>query len=285
MPKGRFRFPEIFFGMLLAVAIFATGLIFGLSRNFGPATKSPGAGHRGDEKNNSQQDAGLWNWLTRDASGFFTIWLVVIGGAQLVLFYVQLRLIRESLDDAKIAADAGAVAANAATKQAEAAERALTELERPWIFVDLSRDLHGSPDNEFQDPYALFDIVNHGRGPAIIDEFHGEISSDELRPGSPLLRDEFHGIIGPGKAMEKCEIECPRGFKYDLTVSLVDDTQSPIPKPAQEGWEVFLRIVIHYHDIARGMHVSGFCWRYDHGVLRWVKFEEQPGGNEYNYLT
>ncbi len=165
-------------------------------------------------------------------------------------------------------------------------ERTLTELERPWIFIDLSPTLHGNPDDEFEAPYALFDIVNHGRGPAIIQEFHGEVSSAELHPNAPLLRDEFHETIGPGRSMEKCKIHCPLGFTYDVAVDLAYyDRSAPAPKAAQDGWEVFFQIVIRYLDIASAKHVSAYCWRYDSGVSRWVKFEEKPGGNEYNYLT
>src|SRR5208282_6034361 len=236
-----------------------------------PATAAADQQTEGRRATNEPQET-FRKWITRDAVGFFTLWLVGVGIAQLGLFFWQLVLIRKSFDHAKIAAEAAKEAANAAKSQAKIAERALTELERPWVFVESSLDLHGSPDDDFEEPYALFDITNHGRGPAIIEEFHGEIASAELRPNSPMLRDEFHGIVGPGKAMEKCKIHCPIGFGYDLAVSPIDDTQSPIPKPAQDGWEVFLRILIRYSDIAGGAHVSAFCWRYDHGVIRWVKF-------------
>lgn len=174
---------------------------------------------------------------------------------------------------------------SATQRSATIAERALTELERPWIFIELVPELRGNQDDEFEEPYAVFDIANHGRGPAIIEEFYGEVTSAELRPDSPLLRDEFHGIVGPGKEVEKCKIYCPRGFKYELAVNPVDNTQFPIPKPINDGWEVFLRMLIHYLDIGGGAHISAFCWRYDHGVCRWVKFEEEPGDKKYNYLT
>jgi hypothetical protein len=170
-------------------------------------------------------------------------------------------------------------------RSAAISERALGELERPWIFVELSKDLLGNPDDDIEGPYALFDITNHGRGPAIIEEFHGEISSNDLRPVAPMLRDEFHGIIGPGKAMERCKIYCPAGFTYDASVDPAYGTSFPVPLPAEKGWEVFLRILIHYLDIAGSGHDSAFCWRYDRGVCRWVKFEEEPSGKTYNYLT
>jgi hypothetical protein len=41
-------------------------------------------------------------WLTKDAAGFFAGLQFLVLGIQAVLFFYQLRLIRESLDDAKI---------------------------------------------------------------------------------------------------------------------------------------------------------------------------------------
>lgn len=61
-------------------------------------------------------------WLTKDAAGFFTFTLFVVGSIQVALFLWQLWLIRESLDDAKIAADAAKEAADAA-KEGAAASR------------------------------------------------------------------------------------------------------------------------------------------------------------------
>jgi len=73
------------------------------------------------KNNTSQPDEGIWNWITRDAVGFFTLGLVGIAGIQLFLFFWQLVLIRESLDDAKIAADAAKESADTAKEGSRAA--------------------------------------------------------------------------------------------------------------------------------------------------------------------
>src|SRR5262245_39808985 len=39
-------------------------------------------------------------WLTKDAAGFFTFLLVVVGGVQVGLFYWQLRYMRTGMEDA-----------------------------------------------------------------------------------------------------------------------------------------------------------------------------------------
>jgi hypothetical protein len=65
------------------------------------------------------------DWLTKDAAGFFTFLLVIVAISQLGLFLRQLRYIRESLDDAKVAAVAAMDASEAAKTQADTAREAL----------------------------------------------------------------------------------------------------------------------------------------------------------------
>ena len=131
--KLRFGFPEVVIGMLLAVAIFAIGMVFGSSQQSSPAAQSQHADNRPHESTNDQPDEGLWHWLVHDAAGFFTLWLVIVGGGQVVLFYVQLTLIRESLDDAKISADAAQDSARAANRAIDETEKRDKILRRPYI--------------------------------------------------------------------------------------------------------------------------------------------------------
>jgi hypothetical protein len=131
--KLRFRFPDVFFGALLAVAIFALGAAFWSAQNPSQPTQPQSTANGTNEKNQRQQHEGLWDWITHDAAGFFTLWLV--GGGQLALFYVQLRIIRKSLDDAKIAADAAKDAANAAKDQVKLARTEFIATHRPRLIV------------------------------------------------------------------------------------------------------------------------------------------------------
>lgn len=89
-------------------------------------------------------------WFTKDAAGFFTFWLVVVGGLQLGLFYWQLRYMREGMADATIAAKAATKSADAAERSTNIANRTLIESHRPWIDVfevsvgDLAFDEQGA---------------------------------------------------------------------------------------------------------------------------------------------
>ena len=104
----KFRLPELILGCLLTVAVFAMGMVFASSGRL--------------------VDAIGPNWLTKDAGGFFAGLQFVVAAVQAVLFIYQLRLIRVSLDDAK-------VVSSAATRQARVAEDTLNKIERPYLFV------------------------------------------------------------------------------------------------------------------------------------------------------
>lgn len=95
--------PELFIGALLTIAIFLVGLV-----STGEVVSALPKG----------------SWLTKDAAGFFTFLLVVIGGAQLLLFYWQLHYMRRGIDNA-------AAAARAARDSAVAA----AEANRPWVSI------------------------------------------------------------------------------------------------------------------------------------------------------
>src|SRR5438105_2425027 len=109
----KFRVPEIFLGAFLTIAVFSMGILFS-SQYSDHVTKQPAQQETSSSGNNAKNpDTELTGstWLTKDASGFFTFALVIVGGIQAILFLAQLKLIRESLAPAKAAADAARIAA------------------------------------------------------------------------------------------------------------------------------------------------------------------------------
>lgn len=106
------------------------------SQHSSPATESQSAEERSNESRQGKPDERLWDWLTRDAGGFFTVWLVLVGGAQLALFYVQLRIIRESLDDAKKAADTAERAADASKASLELSRTTAERELRAYVHIN-----------------------------------------------------------------------------------------------------------------------------------------------------
>jgi hypothetical protein len=82
------------------------------------ASDEPANRHSAQQPANSTHNED--RWLTKDAAGFFTFLLVIIGGFQVGLFLWQLQIISASLDDAKIAAEAAKEGADAAKEGAQA---------------------------------------------------------------------------------------------------------------------------------------------------------------------
>jgi hypothetical protein len=126
-----------------------------------------------------------------------TLFLVLVGGGQLVLFYVQLRYIRESLNDAKTAADAATAAAAAATNQAQelkrsadATERTLTELERPWLFLESAKVTRCEPPDVPNAWYVGLKWKNVGRTPAINIKCMFRIEDENILPNKPDYSNE-----------------------------------------------------------------------------------------------
>jgi hypothetical protein len=141
----------------------------------------------------------------------FTVVLAVIAAIQAGLFYWQLGLLKESLIDAKAAADAARDAANAAMQSADIA----TNSERAWVVTDATfssdwPDLmkKGAPDKS----KVILKIKNAGRSPAELEQV--EIlafvypANDDF-PNEPVYGDGSKGSLGldlmPGEIIQAGE--------------------------------------------------------------------------------
>jgi hypothetical protein len=129
---------------------------------------------KGGNKNNQKPEWGeFWNWLTKDTTGFFSSLLVIIAGGQLALFYVQLRLIGESLVDARKAAKSAEDAANAALENASAT-KILAEATKAAMLPSVSFTGVNLTQRKF-DP-KIFTTTGHGTAVRITDAIPPEIS-------------------------------------------------------------------------------------------------------------
>ncbi|WP_316229591.1 hypothetical protein [Bradyrhizobium sp. SZCCHNR1070] len=235
-----------------------------------PAPKS--AQERADEAQDREEKKSSDWWLVRWTFALFaaTIGLIL---ATAVLGYFGWRQSRDMQDSIAVA-----------NRSATAAERALIDLERPWLFVHLSPHLvdRKAPPEFKVPPVAVFQIGNHGRMPATIRACYIALEGlPQTEPSAGLLRDEFHMSIGPQERSEKLPIDCPGGLaEYGAVVDLITDVVHPIPELKQTE-NLFFYIVIEYVDVRGKLYKSSFCWRFDLGVNYWVEF----GGSKYNYLT
>jgi hypothetical protein len=164
-----------------------------------PPTQTQSANNRSEEKKHSQDNEGLWDWLTHDAAGFFAAWLVIIGGSQLALFYVQLKIIRESLTDAKIAADAAKESADATKASVDLSRQTAERQLRAYVYIDGgSFDYSGAYDS-FRGTLCL---KNYGQTPAYDQEVHASVRVFPV--DAPVFnftksgRPSAKSTIGPG---------------------------------------------------------------------------------------
>jgi hypothetical protein len=154
--------------MFMTVAVFATGMLFAPARKSPDPTQqvsSTKPADQSDQAKNPDADLAGSTWLTKDAAGFFTFILVCVGGIQAWFFRVQLRLIRTSLVDAKVTADAAKRAAKA-TEDAVELSRTTAQLQlRAYIVVDISDiDMRG-PENARLVKFGIT-VKNTGQTPA-----------------------------------------------------------------------------------------------------------------------
>jgi hypothetical protein len=271
LKKARFRFPDIFLGALLAVAIFAMGAMYWSSQYAGQSTQAPSASHRTDEESQGQQHEGLWNWLTHDAAGFFAVWLVIVGGGQLVLFYVQLKLIRESLIDAKIAADAAKEAADAAVISAEH----LPRVERAYLFLSLEvKSSTGDFVDRVKDSrWSIeYGFTNHGKTPAIIEEL--DVMASFWGSGWPAVETATRIPMQKGWAISAGESQGGYSTEFPLRADQIKRAME------KSGYILFWGKVV-YRDVFGASHESGWCRAYEFENDGW----SFAGDESLNYYT
>lgn len=248
----RFRIPEIVLGALLMAAAFGVWSLF-----------SP--------------IAYPWEWLTRDASGFFTASLFVIGGLQLWLFYYQLKLIRQSLEPAQQAAKAAADA----TKNAE---EAFAKLQRPYVYIFGVHKLEYDDADPVADvPHVKYSVANYGKTPAAIRIIVAGIGTHPEQPLDPLQQDYrddpshdllARPVLAPNDVRSGIRVHAPDGIDF------VHSHGEVIPK-LTGGDQLFVWIMLNYRGPFGEAYVASACWRYDGLTNRLVRW----GGDVYNYVS
>jgi hypothetical protein len=270
LQKTRFCIPEIFFGMLLAVALFLMGAMFWSSQYPGQSTQAPSASHRADEETQGQQHEGLWNWLTHDAAGFFTTWLVIVGGGQLVLFYIQLKLIRESLTDAEQLAETAKLQAQIA----DATLKSSQDTAKRQLRAYMGHEPNGA---HFEPQWNAAAGIFENRGPVkYFERNYG---------GTPATNVSMHVRVIEG-------LNPPIDFEKDVPKLEVMQTVFPgqgvgkIVDPAKRRQHrFFLYGYIDYDDVFGGKWRRRFAFTHDpdrpgRGDDSWVAYHRNNDENE-----
>ncbi|BBB96574.1 MULTISPECIES: hypothetical protein [Bradyrhizobium] len=252
----KFRVPEVVIGCLLTVAAFAVGMAFMPSARAGEP---------------------LLSWFTKDASGFFTSVQFVVATVQAALFFYQLRLIKLSLDDAKVASEA-------ATRQARVAEDTLNKIERPYVFVFNVSSLKIVRWEDWENGTegvrlsVTYSVANYGKLPAVIEAMQVSLSV-HAEPPAPVNYDHNHplatsAVLVPGEPRNDLD----EGLAWN-DVEL-DDYEGD--RPDFGDMHLFFWVIIRYRGTFTSGHTTRACWRYDERTRRFVEFN---GGPEYNSQT
>lgn len=250
--KTKSYIPEIFVGALLAVAIFGLGVAFELSRF--PASNNQLAG----AANNSGSLIGAQNSTDK-----LTDWLLVGINFFLVVSTVGLWI--------------------ATNRSARISERALTQLERPFVGIKILEDGLTNLENGVEHKQLRFKLVNYGRAPAIITQLFDDL------------------VICPFKAAPKPpdlttdENEIPSGFiigpdadAYQLSTRTYKDCflENELRAFTMGTDDIFFLGFIRYSDIGGKKYRTGFC-------MKWTVPEESlgsfpflyEGDSRYNYTS
>ncbi len=179
--------------------------------------------------------------------------LIIVGLVAALVALGTLRVIARQTKDALYGIRANRRAADAAKKSADTAERALNDLERPWIFIRItSFEGFDKPPTEF-DPTMIvnlkWEIENSGRTPAFA--FDGAVSLHVFTLPLPDFPDY-------GKAAPIALVPIPQGRPQP------NNTGWFIDKDEYEGIYKDLRQLvfygfIKYRDTFRREHVSRWC--------------------------
>lgn len=130
-----------------------------------------------------------------------TIILALFAGGQLYMFWVQLGLIRISLDEAKTAAEAASKAADAAERTVNTMKDTAERQLRAYTMVLRAEILNISPSPNLTESWIDITFKNFGQTPAtkVTSQFAFSVKECPLRTaleGEPMTRPI--GVIAPG---------------------------------------------------------------------------------------
>lgn len=169
--------------------------------------------------------------------------------------------------------NASLIAARAARKSADIAEKALTNVNRPYVYVLNVSGFHLVQPGE--QTFVTFDVANYGETPADVDEIRAAITISSMEyPDGPPIVPISHPVYAPHEKIKGFRLHVDRILPFSHRRGRV------VPSLLQ-GQRCFLRVVIYYRGPFSEGHESSFCWCWDddsESMMRW-------GGREYNYVA
>jgi hypothetical protein len=233
-----------------------------------PGQKS--AEEREQEKEDRDEKRSADRWLVRWTAALFaaTVGLILATGLLGYFGHQQGRDMRETISVAK--------------RSADISERALTELEAPFISIFIKESGLSKKMTEVGHDFSIlqFTIVNHGRTPARLIELVDKTWMVPLESGNPPEIDlDFRsrnampwGVIAPPSD----------GQSQPFTRNLLSEHMNALAegKPPLARNALFFYGFVRYETIFKQTYRLGFCFIYDKFSNLWIL----SGGERYNYL-
>ncbi len=213
------------------------------------------------------ESEGFWERAFSDPTSFFTLviagFTIILAAATVALFVVNM------------------ISANAARSAARTAEKALTDVERPYVFVF---GVTGFKIDKVRpgglNPHVTFSVANYGKTPAIIERVAFGFSLG-AEPDDLLYADaQFSLVASPimqaGERRDGLFCDAPEFDPADVG-------WLPLPPPSpiiHADGDLLFRVIINYRGPFTRSHETSACWRFEQGVS--VNFV-LLSGDEYNY--
>jgi hypothetical protein len=259
--KARFHFPEVLFGLLLAVAIFAMSATFWSSRQPPSAEQSSASQQQTENKSGNDSKKAQSLWVPTDSVGLYTLVLCVFTGILAIVSIFQGVMLLRSDKTARIAAEAAKRSADA-----------VVSAELPILILNyINLTAPGIPAIAAKIPLPAqfsprINFENYGRGPAQIVSGCLEwcLASD---PSELPLPPRYQNIVPYTQnavVIEKGRI--PLDIPCEITLS-------PEQIDTLHTWQKFLWIFgfIAFKDFLDGPHESRFC-------IKWQPYREGHSG-------
>jgi hypothetical protein len=245
----------LFFLAMLGIAYYSSPRANDPSEEQATAEQNP----RNQNREQSKVSPSFWSWLFPDSLSVFTLWLSISTIGLGIVAVIQLGFLSRQEGIA-------AAAAQAAKTSANVAERTLTELERPYIFVDIPKfvpsPIEGRPHN------VQYVLKNYGRTPAIVRWLKASAKPEPPSTTGGFWMEVFNGqiVFKPG---DEKEVEPLARMPTPYP------TRDPVLRAIEEPI-ILLSIEITYSDVFDYIHVNEFTFFESRGSFHAI------AGKKYN---
>jgi hypothetical protein len=150
------------------------------------------------------------------------------------------------------------ISAEAAHKSAVVAEKTLTDLNRPYLFVHVISFVPPNPDStgeSVSQPNFSLGYTNHGRTPAVLQESWLDVNIDARTPPPDNYLDSIFSSIDENHVVSAGELS-PVNFIQ------LSEKMDPSKLEKFKHYELFIHCIgrVHYADIFGNEYKSAFCF-------------------------